>query len=375
VRLVWHTAEADGAIVTALNAIAADTPYVGHSASLTRCRFSTTPVSATSPVRRRVYPGRLSELERRYHAGERPAQGEPVRAPVVQEQMPAGGIFARRWLVLEHVKGEMPDPRGWAIVAKALRDTIMSGYAQIGLGARVPASVSGHAADGGPLTAPHLAIAPLAYLDWPHADGRVLGLALIPPGTGELLDDPEFQHAIKAVSPWNANEARRELTLNGRDFVLVFSLSNESPRQSLDPAPYIAIARTWATCTPIVLDRHIKAKASADRDLEVRNLIARACHNAELPSPARVVIGSGEATREELAIAADKHSAIRGAASAYPSGRAPHWTGWRLPESLASRQLTHAVLQFENPVSGPVILGAGRFLGLGLCRALDPDGQ
>jgi CRISPR-associated protein Csb2 len=44
---------------------------------------------------------------------------------------------------------------------------------------------------------------------------------------------------------------------------------------------------------------------------------------------------------------------------------------WRLPESLAGRQLTHAVIQFAEPVEGPVLLGAGRFLGLGLCRPLD----
>jgi CRISPR-associated protein Csb2 len=44
-----------------------------------------------------------------------------------------------------------------------------------------------------------------------------------------------------------------------------------------------------------------------------------------------------------------------------------------LPESLASRQLTHAVLQFPEPVRGPVLLGVGRFAGLGLCRAHDPE--
>ena len=44
-----------------------------------------------------------------------------------------------------------------------------------------------------------------------------------------------------------------------------------------------------------------------------------------------------------------------------------------IAKRLASRQLTHAVLQFPEPVRGPVLLGAGRFAGLGLCRALDPE--
>jgi CRISPR-associated protein Csb2 len=43
---------------------------------------------------------------------------------------------------------------------------------------------------------------------------------------------------------------------------------------------------------------------------------------------------------------------------------------WRLPSSLASRFLTHAVIRFSEPVEGPVILGAGRFVGLGLCRPI-----
>ena len=39
VRFVWRDVEADGETMAALNALAADTPYIGHSSSLTRCRF------------------------------------------------------------------------------------------------------------------------------------------------------------------------------------------------------------------------------------------------------------------------------------------------------------------------------------------------
>jgi CRISPR-associated protein Csb2 len=31
------------------------------------------------------------------------------------------------------------------------------------------------------------------------------------------------------------------------------------------------------------------------------------------------------------------------------------------------------VLQFEQPVRGPVLLGAGRYLGMGLCRNFEPN--
>ena len=109
-----------------------------------------------------------------------------------------------------------------------------------------------------------------------------------------------------------------------------------------------------------MLDRHLKENGEA-RQYEVMAQIAGACRNIGLPEPERVVL--------------DKHSAFEGAPSAYPSGKSPAWMRWRLTPSLASRQLTHAVIRFPKRVEGPVILGAGRFVGLGLCRPLNKDGH
>jgi len=369
VRLIWRAAEADGEILTALNALAADTPYIGHSASLTRCRFSTgNAPEATAPVRRQIYRGRLAELERVYEARERPSPGNEVRIDTVSGDERPRGVFADRWLVLEHVGGEMPDLRAAAVIGKALRDVLMAGYKRTIGETAIPAIVSGHNPDGSPLREPHLAIAPLAFLGSPYADGRVFGFGLIPPGEAELLDDADFQNAVKAIAPRNDNEDRRELPL--KSSCLTFTPSGGGTKRSLDPSPYVATARTWATCTPIVLDRHLKSSGNAERDREMCTLIAQACRNIGLRAPARVC---NDEEGEELAIAAGKHSAVIGAPSAYPSARGPAWLRWRLPKTFADRQLTHAVLRFEAPVRGPVILGAGRFVGLGLCRALDPE--
>jgi len=360
VQLVWRDVGADRETIAALNALAADTPYVGHSSSLTRCRFRTdgAPERAASP-RRRVYPGRLVELERSYHAGRRPNPGEDVRAEAAVVREPAGSLFSDRWLVLEHVEGEMPDPRAAALVGKALRCALMSGYKRIGSEEAIPTVVSGHVADGSPSVEPHLAIAPLSFLGSQFADGRVFGFALIPPRESKLLQDEIFRAALRGVAAWNKQEERRELRLTAHGFDVVLTPTGQRELRSLDPAPYVVVAKTWATSTPVVLDRHLKAKGNAERDAEVRELLHQACLNIGLPKPAR--------------IAASKHSAVTGAPSAYPSGRAPRWTGWRLPKSLATRQLTHALLQFHEAVRGPIILGAGRFGGLGLCRALDQE--
>jgi CRISPR-associated protein Csb2 len=358
VRLVWRDAAVDAATLAALNALAADTAYIGHSSSPVRCRFRVkTDVPSGHSPRRRIYPGRLAELERAYHGGRRPSPGDAIRA-ISASQAPTGtSIFSDRWLILEHVGGEMPDLRAAGLVARALHKTVMAGYEQVGLGEAIPAMVSGHAPDGAPLRQPHLGFAPMAFVGFPHADGAVFGFALIPPRDGDLMRDPSFERALRAIMPWNDENGRRELRLNGNGLSLIFALAGDAPRRSLDPAAYIAAATTWATCTPIVLDRHLKEATGEGRQAEIKNLLRRACANIELLEPDKIVAG--------------KHPAVEGAPSAYPSGRAPRWTGWRLPPSLGNRQLTHAVLRFREPVRGPVILGAGRFVGLGLCRALD----
>lgn len=355
--LVWRDVEMDEERLAALNAVAADVPYIGHSASLTRCRFrGDGEPQVSAPARRRVYPGRISELERTYDAGRRPRPGEPVPAAPDVRPPPKRSVFSDHWLVLEQVT-ETPDLRAAALVAKAIRCALMSGYRSTGMGAAIPAAVSGHAPNGSPLADPHLAVAPLAFLGTQFADARVYGFALIPPGKAELLENAEFQSAVRQIAKWNDEEDRRDLKVSVDGFALTLTPTRTRNLRSLEPTPYVAAAKTWATCTPIVLDRHLKAKTNAARDEEVCELVAHACVNIGLPMPARVVAG--------------KHSAIAGAPSAYPSGGAPRWTGWRLPKSIGSRQLTHAVIQFDERVRGPLLLGAGRFIGLGMCRALD----
>lgn len=361
VSLIWRQATPDAATFDALNALAADTAYIGHSVSVTRCQFNKgEPQSTGGPSRRRIYRGRLAELERDFHArpARRPSPGAPVRGAEAPLRQARASVFADRWLVLEHVgdASAMPDIRAAALVAKLIRNTIMSGYREIGLSDAIPVAISGHSPDRKPSSEPHLAIAPMAFIGSPYASAAVLGFALIPPRDRMPLTDRDFQRALGAVTRWNEAEGRRELVVDGSGLKLIFATAGESPRRSLDPAPYVGEARIWASCTPIVLDRHLKGTANEAREQEVGQLVRQACRNIGLPEPSRVAAG--------------KHSALEGSPSAYPSGRAPRWVRWRVPESLGSRQLIHAVIEFVEPVRGPVILGAGRFVGLGLFRAL-----
>jgi len=387
VRLYWSAAEPDEAMLSALQALAHDTAYIGHSASLTRCRFlrdgGAFECGAAKRPQRGVYQGRLEELRQAYVRFEksadkkdRPQMGARI-PPEPEAQVTRTNLFdaGNRWMILEHVTGDMPDVRACALVAKLLRDTLLSGYRQIGLEEKIPEAVSGHAADGAPARTPHLAIIPLAFAGFPYADGHVMGFALVPPtgatimtlpGTEDSSDAKVFRQVLRRLTGIDKSGRRilevksPEGTPRDRAFSIDLSLTFEPPadKQSLDPTLYTRPAQTFATVTPIVLDRHLKEKGNA-RQEEAAAQIAIACRNIGLPEPEAVVV--------------DKHSAVEGAPSAYPSGNAPRWMNWRVPPSLASRQLTHAMIRFAKPVGGPVILGAGRFVGLGLCRPVQGE--
>ncbi len=381
VRLLWPAADADDVVLAALAALAADTSYVGHSASLTRCRFellvSPPSLEGYLPARRSVYPGRLQELRAAFAAGRRPGLGMRVQPPPVTHAASARKAFSNRWLILESADDDvLPDIRATALVAKAVRDRLVRGYHAAGLGDRVPVEVSGRTVDGKPAHVPHLAIVPLAFAGLPHADGHLLGFGLVPPRDGSLLEDPDFLQAMRLVFPVNDALGRRVLQLDlydpaGNRMRLNLSPTFDPAKRSCDPTPYITLegrpARTFATVTPIVLDRYPKAHGPA-RQAEIADLIAASCVNIGLPEPTTLTTAEGS----RPAVIPDRHSAIEGAPPAEPSGKSPPWTGWRSPPSLAGRPLTHAVLQFAEPVEGPVILGAGRYFGLGLCRPI-PD--
>lgn len=204
--------------------------------------------------------------------------------------------------------------------------------------------INGHAADGSPLKAPHLAVLPLPVVGGPHADGHLLGVAAaLPRGIARGIRDAinAAIHKVEAegltlgdLGVWDAEFVPfddRRWTLQSDWWVA----SEEEP------------AACWATVTPIALDRHPKAKDPIEQQNELAHLIRQACAAIELPVPARVV---------PLPV-----SVFVGVPDA---GRYP-----RLPRKDGSkRRQTHALLWFSEPVVGPVLVGAGRFRGWGVCR-------
>ena len=357
--LVWPTAPEPN-LSQRLDSIARHVGYLGHSASLVRCRFLTGDGAAnshgTQSARRRIYPGRLAELERAHRDNPvRPVISPGAAVPTSPEPQPEASPHT--WLVLEAIGGTVPDLRAAALVCRVLRRALMSGYRGIGRADEIPELVSGHTSKGEPTRAPHVAIVPMAFAGFPHADGRVFGFALAPPAATNLPDIPGFRAAFEHLAPYDQDHERRVFMLQGAPLTarLLLAPAGAEAKRSLSVDPYLRPARVWASVTPIVLDRHLKRHD----DEEIRELIARGCEHAGLPRPDPRWIRTG------------KHSAVEGAPPARPPRGAPPWTRWKVPEQLASRSLVHAVIDFGRETAGPVLLGAGRFTGLGLCRRLE----
>jgi CRISPR-associated protein Csb2 len=366
-RLIWQS-DAPPYLLAALRSLAQDTSYIGHSSSLVRCTFAEQEPDAETdltpiPTVAAPHPGRLRALEALYarHIGKADAYARPHPALLPQSKpvgttLPSQSVFGERWIVLEFDQGDRPDLRVTAIVGRRMRDALMSRWP-----GPIPEWLSGHAPDGMPSQEPHLAVVPLADVGFALSESARqswLGLALVLPRAIEAVwttaDTPEayenrrtLQSAL--VPPESGNGV--ELRLGQLGVVRLRPVATpETGRHSLRPSRYLQEGRLWSTVTPIALDRHPKGD---DPREEAAAIIKKSCARIGLPLPERVHV--------------HKHAAIAGAPSARPPGGAPDWTGWGRPSSLTNRPLTHATLRFRDKVGGPVILGAGRFFGLGLC--------
>ena len=373
VRFIWPNAdpaqtEHHG---TALRRLVRAVPYLGHSSSLVRLAISesnpdgpaTYEPGTPGSMRLRIpYQGRLEDLAMQYQlASEAKRAWRPKPAPAVAykaaETTPAAtprSVFGEEWIVLADAGGQAPELEGFAIVAKTLRDAVMT-HAN----GSVPELLSGHAPDATPSRDPHLAIVPLADVGWRYSSGRLMGLALILPRSVEhARGSPERRAVLQAIARFSIAEDG----VNGRlqlGALGAWLLRREPQPEalSLQPWRYLKIARRWATVTPVVFDRFPKDKDGQDS----AGIVMQACLNIGLPSPVEIEL--------------HKHPTFRGAPSAKRHRGEPASAGYKVPKNspLAQRPLRHLVLTFETPVRGPVILGAGRFQGLGLCLPLDRE--
>jgi CRISPR-associated protein Csb2 len=381
VRYEWPAIVWPDDRVDVLQAIAQRVGYLGHSTALVRVHVSDSrageaataerlrPDAAGGRSLRWVAPGRLDHLTEAYASRRRPDVGITFGYRVAGDDSASAprSALAGEVVVLRAAGCQAPSLEAWAYVAWVLRraliaviDRELRGELSEAERQSVLSSVSGHEPGGTPLQAPHCAFLPLANVGWNHrSPGALVGAAILVPGAGRHSLVVE---AIGAAIERGAVERPDADTNDGRVFSLVLGKLGEwwlapvgeSPLQSLKPHRYLASARRWTSVTPVVLDRFPK------QDGDVEAGIASACEHIGLPHPQKVTV--------------HKHAGVHGAPPSRP--RVPHGPGsWLLSWNdengapaarFRQRPLTHATITFDRPVRGPVILGAGRYHGLGL---------
>ena len=254
----------------------------------------------------------------------------------------AGSAFDANLIVLS-IRGRRVPLTTTLKLTQALRGVLMDCCPQ----QPPPEWFSGHRSSGTPTTEPHMALLPLPFVDAQHADGRVMGLALALPWS---LDPEASRHCLGAFlySAETGLPCEHKL-FDGQWFECQIELeTRERPPKNLNANTWTRASRVWASVTPVVLNRHFKGK---DRWIQAAESVKDACGHIGLPRPREVML--------------HPVSLVEGAPHAreYPQ---------LTRKSDGGRQShAHAVMIFDDPVRGPVTVGAGRFRGYGLCRPMD----
>jgi len=207
--------------------------------------------------------------------------------------------------------------------------------------------LSGHDERGAPLEDAHLAFVPLAFVGHPYADGHLLGMGIVLP---DGLPANDRISALRAL-------ARVDRLLLGRLGVWrTNGVAAVAPPWNLRSNVWTAHphgATHWSTVTPIAFDRHPKEKDRSAHQREIATMIAQAVVRVGLPEP-----------RDVIVTAVSAHLGVP-LAHAFPRLRR---------KDGSERRHVHAILVFDEPVRGPILLGAGRYRGYGVCRPLHDEG-
>lgn len=354
---IWQ-ADAPAAVKQALEGLCARVTRLGHSSSLVWCRVDDRPVTPTLVPRpdgelvlRTVGPGQLERLDAAFaeHQGVRgrvlPAVPQRYGAPAELKRPRPASVFAADWIVFERVAGARVVGSKSVDLTRALRAAILEQHGKPGM----PPSLSGHDSTGKPTTQPHLAFLALPFVGSEYADGSIKGVAIVPP---RELSEADRELLYRLIAQWERDQPEGRLTLAGPGLPPVtFKRVAVPALEAARPTRWCQSSTRFITATPIALDRNPgNLRSNLERTAhkaaeEARESIAASCESIGLPRPSGVEISfapllqGGQSSMAYLAARAGKAQRVR----------------------------IHAELRFDEPVRGPLLIGAGRHFGLGLC--------
>ncbi len=280
-----------------------------------------------------------------------------------------GTVFDEKRLIILRLGRDSGDYRALGVVS-TLRVTSALQKALIKTAADwnmvLPEGISGHKADESPSERPHLAILPLAYAgrEQEYADGRLMGLALALPRQ-EFHDDIADIHrtllrCLAKMREESPEKSSPQLKLGKLGVWNLDGIVEDRPPVNLLASTWTAAtqgATEWGTVTPIVLDRHPKAKDLAEYRDEVAKTIQTACER---------VLDSKTPEKEMPKIVHIAPLPVSPHLGAPPSHSFPRMER----KSGGQCRHTHALIVFDKPIVGPLLVGAGRYRGYGFCRPI-----
>lgn len=347
VHFVWENA-ADAAIHRpALERLAACVTYLGHSSSLVRVAVCDThgtlsykpDVNGRHTLRVPGH-GRLADLISHHRRNARPSPGLYVAYAKLDEVGKPPALVDARSVFGDVIVCEIDGPflplTGATRFLNAVRDAVIR--ATDAEGQVVKELISGHTADGGRSRLAHVAYIPLANVGFNRfSDGKVMGFGLVLPS--ELT---RFSAERRAILRGVAGV--EEIGFGGHAWRV--AIPSENIPKSLQTWAYYGPARIWATVTPILCDRFPKDKEGE----RIEDILAESVERVVGVRPIR--IGWNTISR---------HLGVP------PSHEFPNR---RKPDDQP-RHRVHAWIEFDRDVRGPLIIGAGRYHGMGLFRKLE----
>jgi CRISPR-associated protein Csb2 len=275
-------------------------------------------------------------------------------------------VFSDEWIVLRQIAGPRLSLTLTAEVTQAFRAALVS-YADD----PPPEVLSGHQSNGEPSETPHMATVALPFVGSQHATGAILGVAILLPRS---ISEGDRLAILRGLGTWEQAARERlqeeeleapplELRLGHRGVIeLERVVWGAPPLTNLRPSTWCRPSRAWLSATPVALDRNpgnlnsTNPRTASDAYESASDIIATSCQRIGLPIPVRVEV-LPSVTMPGVA-----------KARAFP----PFPADSRKPR----RVKVHAFLKFDEPVAGPLLLGAGRYYGLGLFRPVaDADGE
>lgn len=411
VSFLYEVDADDQAAIEQLRKIAVNVTYLGHSTSpvMVEVRVdetegckSVTAIPADQSERgelqvRVPYPGRYDALEaayqrsvqltKRFEAEDALVQNYRLSGPKRKTPSSTFGsskdwILYRRYTddrFADQFSGPLPLSQTLRL-STTVRRALIECADRAGV---LPCEViSGHGSTDRPTSEPHLAILPLAYTGHRYSSGQIEGFAIVLPRNIDRATRTAVMQTLAELEKQKTDhQGVIEIALSN---VFRWNVRRHQPGErplAHSPDTYIGFrggssSSHWTTITPMVFGRFPGRNPQSAKTIKA---VIAACKDIGLPAPKEVEVSNASFERAVPLASLFPRMTTSGKVAPSIHGKRGRSIGRNTQSSeehnhelvnTPVRFQAHLRLTFDEPVAGPVVLGAGRFLGMGLCKPI-----